>query len=164
MYNIEELGGFKMENSVVFKLMEKQYHIAFAESCTGGLCAAKLVSVPSASSVLNASFVTYAEEAKMKYLNVKRETIDKYNVVSENVAYEMALGVAKETNSEVGVGVTGVAGPTGGTLDIPVGTVCFGFSILGKVTTETVHFGDIGRNNVRKKACEYVFKRLNELL
>ena len=153
-----------MENEVVLKLINKKYHIAFAESCTAGLCAAKLVNVASASKVLNASFVTYSNEAKIKYLGVKKETIDAYDVVSKEVAYEMALGVAKETNSEVGVSVTGVAGPTGGTDAIPVGTVCFGFSILGEVITEEVHFNDIGRNNVRDEACSYVFKRLNELL
>ena len=153
-----------MENEVVLKLINKNYHIAFAESCTAGLCAAKLVNVASASKVLNASFVTYSNEAKMKYLGVKKETIEKYNVVSKEVAYEMAKGVAEETSSSVGVGVTGVAGPTGGTKEIPVGTVCFGFYILGKVITEVVHFNDIGRNNVREAAANYVFKRLNELL
>lgn len=153
-----------MEERVVERLIEKSWHIAFAESCTAGLLASRLVNVASASKVLGVSFVTYAEEAKIKYVNVKRETIDTYNVVSEDVAYEMALGVAKEANSEVGVGVTGVAGPTGGSENIPVGTVCFGFYINGKVITETVKFGNLGRNKVRKEACDYVYKRLVELL
>ena len=153
-----------MEKEVVSKLINKGYSIAFAESCTAGLCAAKLVDIADASKVLEVSFVTYSNEAKMKYLDVKKEDIDAFDVVSEVVAKEMALGVAKEAGSNVGVGVTGVAGPTGGTDEIPVGTVCFGFYINGSVTTATVHFGNIGRNNVRKEACDYVFERLNELL
>lgn len=153
-----------MEKEVVSKLINKGYSIAFAESCTAGLCAAKLVDIADASKVLKVSFVTYSNEAKMKYLDVKKEDIDAFDVVSEVVAKEMALGVAKEAGSNVGVGVTGVAGPTGGTDEIPVGTVCFGFYINGSVTTTTVHFGNIGRNNVRKEACDYVFERLNELL
>lgn len=152
------------EERVVNILINKGYHIAFAESCTGGLCAAKLVDVANASRVLSVSFVTYSEDAKMKYLGVKEETIEKYNVVSLNVASEMALGVAKNTGSEVGVGVTGVAGPTGGSDAIPVGTVCFGFAILGKVYTYVMHFKNIGRNEVRKKAQEFVFQKLEELL
>lgn len=153
-----------MENEVVKKLIEKKYHIAFAESCTAGLCASRLVNVANASKVIDVSFVTYADMAKIKYLGVLQETIDKYNVVSKEVAKEMAEGVSKNTKAEVGVGVTGVAGPTGGSIDIPVGTVCFGFSILGNTVTEVVHFGNIGRNNVRKAACDYVFSRLNELI
>ena len=153
-----------MEKEVVLKLINKGYSIAFAESCTAGLCAAKLVDVADASKVLKVSFVTYSNEAKMKYLDVKKEDIDRYDVVSEMVAKEMAIGVAKEASAEIGVGVTGVAGPTGGSNLIPVGTVCFGFYINGEIYTNTIYFGNLGRNNVRIKACEYVFKRLNDLL
>ncbi len=154
MENIEDL--------VVNLLIEKNWHISFAESCTGGLCAAKLINVPNASKVLNESFVTYSNEAKMKYLDVAKQTIDLYGVVSEDVAYEMALGVAKNTGSEVGVGVTGVAGPT--TDGTPIGNVCFGVSINGVCTTQIISFKDIGRNNVRKAAADYVFEMLYSLL
>ena len=145
-------------------LIKKGYTIAFAESCTGGLCAASLISVANASSVLNESFVTYANEAKIKYLNVNATTIDKFGVVSEEVAKEMAEGVAKAANSNVGVGVSGIAGPTGGTKDKPVGMVCFGFTINGKTITKAQYFGEIGRNNVRNKSVEFVFETLIELL
>ena len=144
-------------------MIEKGYHISFAESLTGGLCAAKLVNVPNASKVLNESFVTYSNESKIKYLNVDLKTIDKYGVSSKEVAYEMAKGVAINTNSEVGVGVTGVAGPTSDGIN-PVGYVCFGFYINGDIHTFDVNFNDIGRNNVRMKACDFVFDKLIELL
>ena len=153
-----------METKVVNKLIEKGYHISFAESCTGGLCAATLINVSNASKVINESFVTYANEAKIKYLDVKEKSIEKYGVVSEVVAREMAIGVQNNTNSEVGVGVTGIAGPLGGTKEKPVGMVCFAFAIKDKVISFTKYFSNIGRNNVRKKSVEFVFEKLNELL
>lgn len=153
-----------LEEQVVEKLIEKGYHISFAESCTGGLCCGNLVNVTNASKVLDRSFVTYANEAKMSLLGVKADTILSNGVVSEEVAYEMAEGVAKAAKSEVGVGVTGVAGPGGGTEKKPVGMVCFGFSVNGNVTTFTEQFGEIGRNQVRKSSIEFVFKKLLELL
>lgn len=152
------------EEVVVQKLIEKGYHISFAESCTGGLAAATLVSVADASKVFDAGFVTYANEAKMKYLNVEEKTIEEYGVVSEEVAYQMAEGTAKATDSEVGVGITGVAGPSGGTDKKPVGMVCFGFYINGKVYTETKQFGNVGRNEVRQKSVEFVYEKLMKLI
>ena len=118
-----------IEYKVVEKLIEKGYHITFSESCTAGLACAKLVNVPDASKVLNVSFTTYADEAKVKYLGVDPETIHSFGVVSEEVAAEMALGAAKNTGSEVGVGITGIAGPSGAVPGKPVGTVCFGIAI-----------------------------------
>lgn len=103
------------QEKTVDLLMDKKYHISFAESCTGGMCCAALVDVTNASQVLDISFVTYANEAKIKYLGVKADTILTFGVVSEEVAYEMAQGVANTAGSQIGVGVTGVAGPGGGT-------------------------------------------------
>lgn len=151
-------------NKVVQKLIDKNYHISFAESCTGGLCSAELVGVADASKVFDISFTTYANEAKIKFLGVSAETIGKFGVVSEEVAAEMCRGVAKAANSAVGVGVTGVAGPGGGTDKKPVGMVCFGFYVNGKVITVTKQFGALGRNNVRGASVNFVFKTLNELL
>ena len=148
---------------LVNELIKRNWHIAFAESCTGGLCAATVVDVANASSILNESIVTYANSAKIKYLNVSEATIEKYNVVSEEVASEMALGIKKASNSEIGVGITGAAGPTSDGI-IPVGRVCFGFSILDKVYTKTIEFGEIGRNIVRKKACDFVYEFILEVL
>ena len=124
-----------IEYKVVEKLIEKGYHITFSESCTAGLACAKLVNVPDASKVLNVSFTTYADDAKVKYLGVDPETIRDFGVVSEEVAAEMALGTAKNTGSEVGVGITGIAGPSGAVPGKPVGTVCFGIAINGEVYT-----------------------------
>ncbi len=153
-----------VQEEVVEKLIQKNYTISFAESCTGGLCCARLVNVTGTSQVLNESFITYANEAKVKYLFVKEETIEKYGVVSEEVAYQMAEGVCRQSGANVGVGITGVAGPGGGTEKKPVGMVCFGFCIDGETTVCTAQFSDIGRNNIRNKSVEFVYEKLNELL
>lgn len=153
-----------IEEQVVNKLIDRGFRISFAESCTGGLCCGTLVNVSNASKVLDMSFVTYANEAKVELINVNPETIENYGVVSEQVAGEMCKGVAEKAHSEVGVGITGVAGPTGGTAKKPVGMVCFGFYVLGNVTTLTMQFGNIGRNEVRAKSVDFVFNTLAELL
>lgn len=153
-----------IEEQVVNKLIDRGFRISFAESCTGGLCCGTLVNVSNASKVLDMSFVTYANEAKVELINVNPETIESYGVVSEQVAGEMCKGVAEKAHSEVGVGITGVAGPTGGTAKKPVGMVCFGFYVLGNVTTRTMQFGNIGRNEVRAKSVGFVFNTLAELL
>ena len=170
-----DTDNMDLEYKVVELLIEKELHITFAESCTAGLAAARLVNVPDASKVLDVSFVTYANEAKVKYVGVNDETIDKYGVVSEPVAGEMARGAVdaqselatthqSTTSNAVGVGISGIAGPTGGTAEKPVGMVCFGFCIGGVVKTFTQQFGDIGRNNVRAKSVEFVYETLLDLL
>lgn len=151
-------------SKVVDLLIQRGWHISFAESCTGGLCCGSLVDVPDASKVLDMSFVTYADFAKERLIGVSEDTIAKYGVVSEEVAYEMSIGAAKTAQSEVGVGITGIAGPTGATKNKPVGMVCFGFNINSKVYTFTQYFGEIGRNNVRRKSVEFVYEKLAELI
>lgn len=149
---------------VVNLLIQRKWHISFAESCTGGLAAAALVDVPNASRVLDVSFVTYASEAKVRVLGVRQETIDRFSVVSEPVAREMAEGAALAGQAEVGVGITGVAGPSGGTAESPVGTVCFGFFMNGRERQATKHFGSIGRQAVRRASVAFVFETLREML
>lgn len=149
---------------VVDKLIKKNWHISFAESCTGGKCCGALVDEPGASAVLDVSFITYANEAKIKYLGVSPNAIEEFGVVSEPVAAQMACGAAENAKSQVAVGVTGVAGPSGGTAAKPVGMVCFGFFINGSVHTFTRQFGNIGRNQVRAESVCFVFEKLCELL
>lgn len=146
-------------------LKERGWHISFAESCTAGLAVGTLVDVPSASSVLDTSFVTYANHAKTRYAHVREETLAIHGAVSEETALEMATGVAKETGAEVGVGISGIAGPGGGTDEKPVGTVCFGFFINGNASACTCHFGEtLSRREVREAAVRFVFRSLATLL
>lgn len=119
---------------------------------------------PGASAVLDVSFITYANEAKIKYLGVSPNAIEEFGVVSEPVAAQMACGAAENAKSQVGIGITGVAGPSGGTAAKPVGMVCFGFYINGSVQTFTKQFGDIGRNCVREKAFALFLKTVRTSL
>ena len=158
------IGENETTARVVSLLKEKGFTVSFAESCTGGAAAARLVSIPDASYVLSASLVTYANEAKVRCLGVLPETVDAYGVVSEQVAKEMAQGVARVNSAEIGVSVSGIAGPSGATDKKPVGTVCFGFSVLGKTYTYTKYFGALGRNSVRSASVDFIYEKLYEIL
>lgn len=153
-----------LEEQLVEKLIEKNWHIACAESCTGGLVASRIVNVANASRVLDVSFVTYANDAKINYVGVSPATILTYGVVSEEVVLEMAAGVAKAAGSEISIAISGIAGPGGGTEKKPVGMVCFGFYINGTITTKTMQFGNPGRNEVRALSTEYALKTALELI
>ena len=145
-------------------LVAKGWQITFAESCTGGMLCASLVDMPSASSVLSESYVTYANESKMRLIGVSAQTLERHGAVSEQTAAEMARGAAARACARVAVSVSGIAGPTGGTAEKPVGTVCFGFFIDGECMTFTEHFGDLGRNAVRKTSVDFAWKTLWTLL
>ncbi len=156
------------EERLVCELMERGWHISCAESCTGGMVASRIIDVPNASAVIEQSFVTYSDEAKKELLGVSSETIKKHDVVSEEVALEMVKGLSDRTGSEVCISVTGYAGPyepyfTDGSR-IEIGTVCFGFYIGGIYTTRQLNLGNIGRELVRKTACEYAIATAADIL
>jgi nicotinamide-nucleotide amidase len=153
-----------IEEELVNLLIKKNLKISCAESCTGGLIASTIVNVPSASSVFECGIVTYSNEAKQKYLNISESDIKKYGVVSEEIASQMAEGIAKETHSDIGLSTTGFAGPSGGEDGKPIGTVCFGFYISGKVYKCTQIFKDLPRNEVRSRSVLFCFNKLIELL
>ena len=94
----------------VMYVIEKGYHVSCAESCTGGKLTGAIVDVADASQILDASIVTYSNEAKMKYLGVKEETLKAFGAVSEETAREMAEGIARANNAQIGLSVTGTAG------------------------------------------------------
>ena len=154
----------QITEQVIHKLMKKGWTVSFAESCTGGMVCARLVDVPNASQVLNASFVTYANEAQMRLLGVRETTLEQWGAVSEQTAGEMAMGAANANRSHVAVAISGIAGPGGGTDEKPVGTVCFGVYVNGTLTTETMYFGALGRTAVRQAATDHVFETLNKIL
>lgn len=152
------------EEELVSILMKHNLHITTAESCTAGLISSTIVNVANASSVFDMSFVTYANEAKVKLLGVNDDTIKKYGVVSLEVVEEMARGAALGAKAEIAISVSGIAGPTGGTKNKPIGMVCFGFYILGNVISEVKYFGNIGRNNVRMSTTKYAIDRCIALI
>ena len=151
------------EEKVFNYLLENNLHIAFAESCTGGLAVSRLISVPGASGVINESYVTYSNEAKTRILGVSEKTIEYFGVVSEEVAREMAQGAARISGAEIGIGITGVAGPTAPSDDKPVGMVCYGVYLNGKLDSKTINFGSIERNQLREEAASYIYRALDYL-
>jgi nicotinamide-nucleotide amidase len=120
--------GRSLEQVVGMHLREKKATLAVAESCTGGLIANLLTDVPGSSDYFLFSAVTYANDAKMKILGVKAETLERYGAVSEQTAGEMARGAQNSVDATYGLATSGVAGPDGGTEDKPVGTVCIGLA------------------------------------
>ena len=123
--------------------------LATAESCTGGQLAEVITSHAGASEVFATGVVTYTEEAKMKLLGVKPETLEKYTVYSPQVAAEMAEGLQKLSGAEVCVSITGIAGPEGGTERTPVGTVFIGVKCRNKLSVTEHHFTGGNRDRVR---------------
>ena len=128
----EDVAG--LEETLVHTLKQKGLTVSTAESCTGGMIAQRITSVSGSSEVFGYGFVTYWEQAKARLIGVEPEVIEKYNVVSAPVAAQMALGAAAVSGADIGISVTGVAGPTGGDAVRPVGTV-----YLGAARGETVY-------------------------
>ncbi|WP_435317513.1 CinA family protein [Haloarchaeobius sp. TZWSO28] len=141
-------------------LRERDHTLATAESCTGGLIGARITDVPGSSDYFDRSLVTYAYGAKEQLLGVNREDLDAHGAVSEPVARQMAQGVRDTADVTWGVSTTGVAGPSGGTPDTPVGTVFIGIAYAGPwgsessyTTVERYQF-DGDRATVREKTVE----------
>ncbi|WMJ80142.1 competence/damage-inducible protein A [Clostridium sp. MB40-C1] len=144
-------GDSSLEDIVGRILIENNLTIATAESCTGGLLASKLINYPGISAVFKEGAITYSNDSKIKRLKVKKETLEKFGAVSSQVAAEMAEGIAKVTNSNIGISTTGLAGPSGGSLEKPVGLVYIGLYIKGEVKTKELHLtGD--RQRIRNTA------------
>jgi nicotinamide-nucleotide amidase len=139
---------------VVGKLLaEKQKTIAVAESCTGGLIGARLTNVSGSSEYFERGVVTYSNQAKTELLNVPGEIIEKHGAVSEEVAVLMAEGVRKLARTDYGLSVTGIAGPTGGTPQKPVGLVFIGFAHENGSFAQRFLFGE-NRNSNRERAAQ----------
>ena len=129
--------------------------IAVAESCTGGLVTGAITEIAGSSAVLDRGFVTYSNEAKMELLEVPGDIIETFGAVSIACVWAMAQGALKHSKADIAVAVSGVAGPGGGTLTKPVGTVVFARAVRGsggKPEGELKSFGDIGRAEVRRQA------------
>jgi len=156
--------GFKSLEITLFNtLMEASKTLSFAESCTGGMLSDTLVSIPGASNIFKGSVVTYSNDSKVKLLDVKKETIEKFGAVSEETVKEMAYGLKKIMQSDICVAVSGIAGPSSGSEQKPVGTVWFGFLTNEDfVALKEVFSGD--RNEIRKRATYFAFWNILNLV
>ncbi len=129
-----------LEKAVVDLIIGNELTVSTVESCTGGLLAGRLVSVPGVSDAFKSGLITYSNKSKRKLAGVKKSTLDKYGAVSKQTATEMVKGLAALTKSDITVATTGIAGPGGGTADKPVGLVYIACSVCGNVTVKECHF------------------------
>lgn len=155
MQNIEER---------IYELLKKyQLTLSTAESATGGMIASMLINVPGISEFFQEGYVTYSNAAKVKMIGVNEKLIEKYGVVSREVAENMAVSVAKTAGTKAALSVTGVAGPDGGTKECPVGTVYIGCYLEGKKVTEH-HLFSGDRLAIRESAAKRALCLLEEMI
>ena len=132
----------------------KGVKIATAESCTGGLIAGALTEISGSSDVVDRGYLTYSNTAKMDLLGVPKDMLETCGAVSQEVAKAMATGALQKSDAQITVSVTGIAGPTGGTADKPVGLVHMACAYGPNTDHQELRFGDIGREQVRMKTVE----------
>lgn len=144
-------------------LLERAQTIALAESCTGGLITSLLVDVPGISSVLERGVVTYSNASKTDLLGVPAELIERQGAVSRETARAMAAGIRCRSGTDIGLAVTGIAGPSGGTAEKPVGTVFIALAAAGGTEVVPCHFsGD--RKSVREQSAKTALEILRKHL
>ena len=145
----------------------KNLTLASAESCTGGLVAKMITDVAGCSDVFEGGVVSYSNDVKMKLLGVKPKTLEKHGAVSGETAKEMALGVRRACMADIGISTTGIAGPTGGTKEKPVGTVYIGISFGDICESELLSINpEYSREKIRnvaaQKILELLYKKIKE--
>ena len=151
-------------SNILERLIANKLTVSTSESCTGGMIASSIVDFPGASNCFNEGYVTYSNEAKIKNLGVKDETLLAYGAVSEQTAKEMAIGVKKKAKADFGLSSTGIAGPGGGSPKKPVGLVYIGCSYgESKVKVKELHLSG-NRTEVRTQATNLVFQLLDECM
>ena len=157
-------GDEIMESIVGELLKERKMTISVAESCTGGLIGHRLTSISGSSLYFERGLIVYSNSSKVEMLGVMQETIDSYGAVSDQAVREMAEGVKKIAKTDMGLAVTGIAGPLGGSEDKPVGTIFIGLSVDGEIFSEKYCFSgdrDKVKRNTSEMALDWVRRYLN---
>ena len=162
--NVFAMDDMPIENVVFQLLINKGATFATAESCTGGNMAHRITLIPGSSDVFKGTAVTYATESKTNVIDVPKQVIDEFGVVSQQVVEAMAEGVRKVYGTDYALASTGVAGPTGGSEENPVGTVWLGLATPEGVMSKRFNFGN-SRENVIERATVMAYEMLrNELI
>lgn len=157
----------KKAENVVQCLIEKNLTVAAAESCTGGLLSSAITSVPGASGVFECGIVSYSERIKCGLLGVPEQVLETCGVVSAETALSMAENVRHRAGSDIGIGITGLAGPKGDSDTLPVGTIYVGIVYGDRRFSENLgldRYGDLGRDMNRRLAVLKALERLEEML
>ncbi|NLV75540.1 MAG: competence/damage-inducible protein A [Tissierellia bacterium] len=152
-----------IEQTLYKKLLDKNMTIAFCESCTGGLIVSRFTRIPGVSQVLDRGIVTYSNKAKIEELGVKKETLNKYGAVSEQVAIEMAMGLLNKTEVDIALSTTGIAGPSGGNEKKPVGLVYIGIATDNNAyAIKSIFNGD--RTTIQNRTTMKAFDELRKII
>ena len=150
-----------LEKAVVDLLLANHLTVSTVESCTGGMLAARLINVSGVSEVFKTGYITYSNKSKRKILGIKKTLLEKKGAVSPEVAKEMAKGAALFAKSDVAIGITGIAGPEGGTEEKPVGLVYIACSVCGRVDVKEYHFSG-NRMKVRESSVSAALSLMRE--
>ena len=154
----------KVSQKIIRLMKEKKLSISFAESCTGGMLSSYITSISGSSKVFNLGLVTYSNNAKIKALKIPKNIIKKHGSVSKEVCKAMAQNVAQIGNTKMSVSITGIAGPTGGTKNKPVGLVYIGIKKKKKININKFLFKNEGRNYIRKTTVNKCLKLILDAL
>ena len=160
--DLKELESLSAELGVL--LNRKNYFFTTAESCTGGWVGQSLTSVPGSSSWYGCGFITYSNISKHKILDVSKDTLNTYGAVSQEVVEEMVDGALKKSKANLGVAISGIAGPGGGTPERPVGTVCLAWKLNDLTTSSVTEVFEGSREEVRFKSVSKALKEAINLL
>ena len=155
---------YELSQQLGFLLQKQQLHCAVAESCTGGLLAATITDVPGSSQWFDRGFVTYTNDSKMELLAVPNAVIAEQGAVSEGTVRAMAEGVLKKSHAQVSAAISGIAGPGGGSIDKPVGTVWVSWALGFEVTKARSYLFDGSRQSIREQAVRVALEGLIELI
>jgi nicotinamide-nucleotide amidase len=136
------------------RLQEQGFTLISAESCTGGGLGFAVTSISGSSAWFDRGFITYTNKSKEELLGVKKETLDAWGAVSEQTAREMAEGALRASHADISIAITGIAGPTGGSVEKPVGTVWIAYASKHQPTQADVYFFSGDRENIREQAIE----------
>ncbi len=149
---------------IVKLLSKKKLTVSFAESCTGGLLASSITSVSGSSKIFNMGLVTYSNNSKVKLLQVPKKTITKYGAVSYETCLSMVKNLSKISKSDISISITGVAGPSGGTKEKPVGLVYIGLKKGSKIIIKKNLFKSKKRVTIQKATAKQALKMILNIL
>lgn len=159
------LTNLKTEKRIASLLRKHKWQLCIAESCTGGLVSSRMTDLAGSSEFITSNFVTYSNEAKIQYLGVSKETLEQYGAVSEQTAKEMVCGLMNKTDCDVALATTGIAGPTGGSKDKPIGTIYVGIKIKDLVCVQRFNLSSkYSRTRMKRKFAKQALELLLEQL
>ena len=153
-----------MIKTLVKKLIKKKLKISFAESCTGGMLSSALTSISGASKIFNIGLITYSNNAKIKFLKVNKNIIEKYGAVSHECCFAMVKNLSKISKANINVSITGIAGPKGGTKQKPVGLVFIGIKKGNKIVIKKNLFKSKNRKAIQKATVKKALQLVNSII